>query len=124
VYYQLIDYVKTYIKENPTTEKAIAIKNLYNSLTTDTSRIQLLKHCQKILNEIEEFFKFAIKICPHIDIVSDLIDYVLDQYEKDTPKQAQLIWNPRYQLILGKYQLKLKPNNLTIPCNIITICTK
>lgn len=34
-------------------------------------------------NEIEEFFKFAIKIYPHIDIVSDLIDYVLDQYEKD-----------------------------------------
>ena len=56
VYYEMMDYVKTYIKENPKTEKAIAIKNLNTSLTTNTSNKQLLKHCQEILYEIEEFF--------------------------------------------------------------------
>ena len=56
VYYQMMDYVKTYIKENSKTEKAIAIKNLHTSLTTNTSHKQLLKHCQEILQEVEEFF--------------------------------------------------------------------
>ena len=36
VYYQLIDYVKKYIKDNPRSEKALAIKNVYNSIHDDT----------------------------------------------------------------------------------------
>ena len=55
VYYQLIDYVNTYIKENPRSEKALAIKNLYTSMTTNTSTKQLLNHCSEILNYVEEF---------------------------------------------------------------------
>ena len=55
VYYQLIDYVKTYIKEHPTSAKAKAINNLYTSMTTNTSTKQLLKHCKEILDKVEEF---------------------------------------------------------------------
>jgi putative endopeptidase len=36
VYYELIEYVKKYIKENPTSQKAIAIKNVYESMKNDT----------------------------------------------------------------------------------------
>jgi len=36
VYYQLIDYVKAYIKKNPHSEKARAIKSIYVSMSTDT----------------------------------------------------------------------------------------
>lgn len=36
VYYQLIEYVNTYIKENPHSEKAIAIKSVYDSMRKNT----------------------------------------------------------------------------------------
>ena len=55
VYYQLIDYVKIFIKENSKSEKGIAIKNLYTSMTTDTSTKVLLKYCKEILDEVEDF---------------------------------------------------------------------
>jgi predicted metalloendopeptidase len=43
VYYQLIDYMKTYIKSHPQSDKALAIKNVYDSMhddTTKTTRLQ------------------------------------------------------------------------------------
>uniref|UniRef100_A0A6C0HHX3 Peptidase M13 C-terminal domain-containing protein n=1 Tax=viral metagenome TaxID=1070528 RepID=A0A6C0HHX3_9ZZZZ len=55
VYYQLIEYIKKYIKQHPTSEKAKAIKNLYNSLSTDTSVKALLKHCKEILSEFDDY---------------------------------------------------------------------
>jgi len=36
VYYQLIEYVKDYIRHNPNSRKAIAIKNVYDSVKNDT----------------------------------------------------------------------------------------
>jgi predicted metalloendopeptidase len=54
VYYKLIDYVKTYIKENPTSEKAIALKNVYNSLKDDT-RKAMYKHVEAVLSELERY---------------------------------------------------------------------
>jgi putative endopeptidase len=36
VYYELIGYVKDYIKKNPNSEKATAIKNIYLSMSSDT----------------------------------------------------------------------------------------
>jgi putative endopeptidase len=53
VYYELIDYMKQYIKENPKEKKAIAINNLYKSMTTNSSDKTLLRHCKDILNTIE-----------------------------------------------------------------------
>lgn len=54
VYYQLIDNVKNYIKENPKLEKAIAIKNLYNSITTKSTK-HIAEHVKRILEEVEDF---------------------------------------------------------------------
>jgi putative endopeptidase len=53
VYYELIDYMKKYIKENPKKKKAIAINNLYKSLITNSSSKTLLQNCKDILKEIE-----------------------------------------------------------------------
>ena len=55
VYNKLIDYVKTYIKENPTSRKAKCIKNLYKSLLSNSSRKELLNHCNDILKITEEY---------------------------------------------------------------------
>ena len=52
VYYELIGYVKQYIKDNPHSKKATAIKNLYDSLTTNN--IESIKiHAKKQLKNIE-----------------------------------------------------------------------
>ena len=51
VYYKLIDYIETYIKENPKSKKAIAIKNVYHSLQSDTTK-QTLKHVDAVINQL------------------------------------------------------------------------
>ena len=54
VYHKLIDYVEKYIKENPTSKKAIAIKNVYNSLSNNTTK-NTLKHVDAIVAELDRF---------------------------------------------------------------------
>jgi len=54
VYYKLIHYTKKYIKENPTSKKAIAIKNVYQSLTNDSSK-SILKHVDAVIVELEKY---------------------------------------------------------------------
>ena len=54
VYYKLIGYVKTYIKENPASKKAIALKNVYNSLKNDT-RPTMYKHVTAIFKELDQY---------------------------------------------------------------------
>jgi len=54
VYYKLIDYVEKYIKENPKDKKAIAIKHVYKSLSTDTTK-QTLKHVDAVIDELARF---------------------------------------------------------------------
>lgn len=54
VYYQLIEYVKTFIRANGDSKKAIAINNVYKSMMTNTPK-HLLEHCKTILKEIEGF---------------------------------------------------------------------
>lgn len=55
VYYQLIDYVKNYIKANPNSEKAIAIKNVYDSLRKDTKKTVHM-HAHNISQIVTNFF--------------------------------------------------------------------
>ena len=57
VYYELIDYMKKYIKENPKEKKAIAIKNLYKSMIGTSSIKKILQRCKDILIEVEDFIK-------------------------------------------------------------------
>ena len=52
VYYELIGYVKQYIKDNHGSKQATAIKNLYQSLTENTVD-SLKKHTKWQLNHIE-----------------------------------------------------------------------
>ena len=56
VYHKLIDYVEKYIKENPTSKKAIAVKNVYNSFTNDTTK-NTLKHVHAIVAELDRFIE-------------------------------------------------------------------
>lgn len=55
VYYELIDYMKKYIKENPKERKAIAIKNLYKSMIGTSSIKKILQRCKDILIKVEDF---------------------------------------------------------------------
>ena len=55
-----------------------ASKEFWRDWITDKLCIRTL-----LFHNIEELFKVAIKFCPHIDIISDLIDYMLDQYAQD-----------------------------------------
>lgn len=59
VYHKLIDYTTAFIKENPTSKKAIAIKNVYNSIQLNPSRhLPILKqNCSIVLNEIDDFIE-------------------------------------------------------------------
>ena len=54
VYYQLIGYVKQYIKDNQGSKQATAINNVYQSLTTNNSS-SIKKHAKNILDETNEF---------------------------------------------------------------------
>lgn len=52
VYYELIGYVKQYIKDNPHAKKATAIKNLYDSLTTNNIE-SIKRNAKRQLKNIE-----------------------------------------------------------------------
>jgi len=54
VYYKLIEYMKNYIKENPHSEKAMAIKNIYDSVHNDTIASTHF-HTQRINRIIDGF---------------------------------------------------------------------
>ena len=54
VYYKLISYVEEYIKNNPKSKKAIALKKVYHSLSSNTTK-QTLKHVDAVLNELNRF---------------------------------------------------------------------
>jgi len=54
VYYELIGYVKDYIKNNPNSEKSKAIKNIYVSMSTDTVKETRLQ-AEEIHEEINSF---------------------------------------------------------------------
>ena len=54
VYYKLIDYVEKYVKENPKDKKAIAISNVYKSLSNDTTK-QTLKHVDAVIDQLARF---------------------------------------------------------------------
>ena len=56
VYYQLIGYVKQYIKDNQGSKQATAINNVYQSLTTNNST-SIKKHAKNILDETNEFIE-------------------------------------------------------------------
>ena len=55
VYYELVKYVKEYIKNNKTSKKAIAIKNVYNSMVSE-SNIKMNNHVKEILDLIDDTF--------------------------------------------------------------------
>lgn len=55
VYYELIDLVKKYIKANPHSEKAIAIKNVYLSVSQNAVKA-IHMHAQNITQIIANFF--------------------------------------------------------------------
>jgi predicted metalloendopeptidase len=54
VYYNLIGYVKKYIKENPHSKKAIAVSNVYKSLSNDT-RKSMFKHVESVTDKVNTF---------------------------------------------------------------------
>lgn len=56
VYYKLIGYVKKYIKENPNTAKGQAIKNVYESMTTNTMP-KFKKHVHMVVEFVEKFIE-------------------------------------------------------------------
>ena len=53
-YYQLISYVKDFIKANPTDKTAQALKNVYQSLSSDTSKKTRL-HAIKVIESVDKF---------------------------------------------------------------------
>jgi putative endopeptidase len=54
VYYKLISYVNDFIKENPHSPKAIALKNVYNSLKNDT-RKSMAKHVDLAVSRLDKY---------------------------------------------------------------------
>ena len=58
VYYKLFDYVKAYIKANPTSKKAIAINNVYRSLTEDTTKA-LFVHVDAVVTQLDTYMQEA-----------------------------------------------------------------
>ena len=54
VYYELIQLMKTYLKENPTEKKSLAIKNVYNSVLNETPKSIQRENCLDILNAVEK----------------------------------------------------------------------
>ena len=60
VFYELVQYVNAYIKNNKTSKKAIAIKNVYNSLVTE-SPVKKNIHVKEILDFIDDAFNVKTK---------------------------------------------------------------
>lgn len=56
VYYQLIGYVKKYIKEHPHSEKALAIKHIYDSMHNDNTK-SIKMQSQRIYETISNFLE-------------------------------------------------------------------
>ena len=56
VYYKLIGYVKKFIKENPHSEKAQAISNVYKSLVNNTTK-SMYKHVDAVVAQLDGFIK-------------------------------------------------------------------
>jgi len=56
VYYKLISYIEDFIKKNPHDKKAIAIKNVYDSLKNDTLTT-FHKHADLIQKEVEAYIE-------------------------------------------------------------------
>ena len=56
VYYEMIGYMKDYIKANPNEKKAIAIKNVYNSIINDTPIAIRKQNCLDILDMVDRAF--------------------------------------------------------------------
>ncbi len=56
VYYEVIGYVKKYIKENPHSKKAIAVSNVYKSLFNDTQK-SMFKHVESVTNKVNAFIE-------------------------------------------------------------------
>ena len=54
VYYNLIDYMKKYIKANPKSQKAIAINNVYRSLSENTTKA-MFKHVDAVVDELNAY---------------------------------------------------------------------
>jgi predicted metalloendopeptidase len=68
VYYELIGYVKQYIKDNHGSKQATAIKNLYDSLTTNNIE-SIKRHAKRQLNNIETYIEKGemYKLLAHIN---------------------------------------------------------
>jgi len=60
VFYQLVKYVKEYTKKNKTSKKAVAIKNLYNSMVSE-SNVKMNNHVKQILDFIDDTFNVKTK---------------------------------------------------------------
>lgn len=54
VYYEVMEYVKKYIKENPTSRKARLIENVYKALYKTTKTVGL-KHTHRVKEDVERF---------------------------------------------------------------------
>ena len=54
VYYELIELMKTYLKENPTEKKSLAIKNVYSAVLNETPKNIREQNCLDILNAVEK----------------------------------------------------------------------
>jgi putative endopeptidase len=68
VYYELIGYVKQYIKDNHGSKQATAIKNLYDSLTTNNV-VSIKRHAKRQLKNIETYIEKGemYKLLAHIN---------------------------------------------------------
>ncbi len=56
VYYELIDYMKLYIKENPKSKRAIAINNVYKSLYNNTTK-KMFKHVDAVVSQLNNYIQ-------------------------------------------------------------------
>lgn len=116
-YYQLISYVKDYVKANPRDKKAIAIDNVYKSLTTDTSK----KTRQRALAVIAEVDKFIeaddmYALLAHINKFETInwcapISWVMLPDEKD----VQTYISHLYPASLGLYDSDLYVDDNKLP---------
>lgn len=58
VYYELIDLLKNYIKNNPKKQEAISVKNLWNSLTKTTTK-NLTNYFTRVKNDIDKIIRLG-----------------------------------------------------------------
>jgi endothelin-converting enzyme/putative endopeptidase len=58
VYYEVIDLLKKYIKDNPKKQEALSVNNLWNSLSK-TSTKNLNKHYTRVMNDLDKIFRLG-----------------------------------------------------------------